>query len=404
MNMIFKAFAKKLFGVKCEKLKRTVFLCLVVFWGLYIADWKIKIAPSVLYLMASAFTGGVMWQALTSKDNAASMKNLFMLPFDRRKFVFSYVAALGAYTFFTKTVMLLAVVWAVAAWNPVEILASILCATNAVLMAAVMYVFRKYWYVGVPWAAIAIIVILFSGNMPWFVPFCVANAVLAFLLLQNADAYSFYPQESGLGHAGKKHVRHSVWRYFFRYMKCHKNYLANTAIMWCVGLVLPLFFRQVGGAFAAFIGFAILSLNTPICILLSCEPALEQAVRFLPGQKKAFCIPYCLFIFSCNMIANAIYLCSTQLLNGGVTPATVAAALFFALQSAVCSVLLEWFYPIRGWKIESDLWHHPRKYAVPAGLLLLAGAVGTWPALVPVLMGLLATEVIILLVGCWNSD
>ena len=146
MNMIFKAFAKKLFGVKCEKLKRTVFLCLVVFWGLYIADWKIKIAPSVLYLMASAFTGGVMWQALTSKDNAASMKNLFMLPFDRRKFVFSYVAALGAYTFFTKTVMLLAVVWAVAAWNPVEILASILCATNAVLMAAVMYVFRKYWY------------------------------------------------------------------------------------------------------------------------------------------------------------------------------------------------------------------------------------------------------------------
>ena len=37
MNMIFKAFAKKLFGVKCEKLKRTVFLCLVVFWGLYSA-------------------------------------------------------------------------------------------------------------------------------------------------------------------------------------------------------------------------------------------------------------------------------------------------------------------------------------------------------------------------------
>ncbi len=20
-----------------------------------------------------------------------------------------------------------------------------------------------------------------------------------------------------------------------------------------------------------------------------------------------------------------------------------------------------WFYPIRGWKIESDLWHHPQK-------------------------------------------
>ena len=48
----------------------------------------------------------------------------------------------------------------------------------------------------------------------------------------------------------------------------------------------------------------------------------------------------------------------------------------FALLSAVGSVLLEWYCPIRGWKIESDLWHHPRKYIVPAAMLLLAGLVG----------------------------
>lgn len=32
-------------------------------------------------------------------------------------------------------------------------------------------------------------------------------------------------------------------------------------------------------------------------------------------------------------------------------------------------------YLIWGWKIESDLWHHPRKYVMPAIMMLLAGLV-----------------------------
>ena len=152
------------------------------------------------------------------------------------------------------------------------------------------------------------------------------------------------------------------------------------------------------------VGFAILSLNTPLCILLSCDLDLEQAVRFLPGQKKAFCVPYCLFIFLYNMAADVIFLASWYVMNGkfgtGGTAADVnviLTALIFALQSAVGSVLLEWFYPLRGWKIESDLWHHPRKYIVPAVMLLLAGIVGTIPAIVPVLTALLAVEIVVIL-------
>ena len=77
----------------------------------------------------------------------------------------------------------------------------------------------------------------------------------------------------------------------------------------------------------------------------------------------------------------------------------ILTAVLFAMQSAVCSVLLEWFYPVRGWKIESDLWHHPRKYIVPAVMLLLAGAVGTLPMLliVPALIVLPAVEIVVLL-------
>ena len=103
MKIIFKAFSKKLFGAKYERLTRTIFIYLVMFWGLFIADFQIQISPFILYLMVSTFTAGVMWQALSSEDNAAYMQNMIMLPFKGREFVLSYIAAMGAYTFLTKT-------------------------------------------------------------------------------------------------------------------------------------------------------------------------------------------------------------------------------------------------------------------------------------------------------------
>ncbi len=95
-----------------------------------------------------------------------------------------------------------------------------------------------------------------------------------------------------------------------------------------------------------------------------------------------------------------IFLLSRQIQNGGITVLMIAGAVFFALQSAVLSVLLEWFYPIRGWKTESDLWHHPRKYVVPAVMLLLAGGACAWSVLLYVLLVLLALEIIILFFIC----
>ena len=229
-----------------------------------------------------------------------------------------------------------------------------------------------------------------------------ANSFIAILILWKADGYAFYQGESDKHHAIRQRKKASLCRYFFRYLSCHRNYLVNTAVMWCVAIVMPYFLREMAGLFVVPVGFAILSLNTPICILLSCDRDLEQAVRFLPGQKRRFCIPYCLFIFSCNMAADVIFLLSWQIQNGGVTVLMIAGAVFFALQSAVLSVLLEWFYPIRGWKIESDLWHHPRKYVVPVVMLLLAGAVSAWPVLLCVLLALLTLETIVLLSICWR--
>ena len=101
LKMSFDVTAKKLFGVHYERLIRTLFLELVVFWGLHISGFQVEIAPFILYLMAGAFSGGVMWQALSSDGNRANLENLFMLPFEGRTLVFSYVVALGAYTLLT---------------------------------------------------------------------------------------------------------------------------------------------------------------------------------------------------------------------------------------------------------------------------------------------------------------
>ncbi len=400
MKMMFKAFSKNLFGVKYERMTRIVFIYLVVFWGLSIGEFQVPVAPFVFYLMVSTFTAGVMWQALSSEDNAVNMQNMVMLPFERRDFVLSYTAAIGTYTILTKTAALFAVLLAVSVREPAEILGGILCTVNAALMAAAIFSVRKYWYAGALWAA-AVLVAIFAGwDEPWFLPMLSANGFLAFLLLQSTDGYAFYLQEGKSGAAVKGRRRHSVWVYFFRYMKSHKNYIMNTVIMWGAACVLPIFFKQMESPFVIPLGFAILSLNTPVCILLSCDHTLEQAVRFLPGQKKIFCVPYCLFIFLCNISADAIFLVSWQVHIGGVTLPILLTALFFAMQSAIFSVLLEWICPVRGWKIESDLWHHPRKYIVPAGMLLLAGVVGTVPMLLFPLLVFLLAEIAVLLIQC----
>ncbi len=393
MKMTFKAFSKKLFGVKYERLTRTLFVYLILYLGLHTADFKLQIAPLYLYWMAAAFTGGVMLQALSSEDNAACLRNMLMLPFRQRDFVFSYTAALGAYTFLTKTAVLLVIVSAVSVRTPGEILTCVLCAAWGVFTAAALFSLRKYWYAVLLLASVMAAMLIIFQSSPWF---WAAGLLLSLLILLKADGYAFYLEEGGKKKNTHKHRRYSVLRYLLRYVSAHKNYLLNTAVMWGAASVLPLLFRQTEGLFVVLLGFAILSLNTPVCILLSCDPALEQALRILPGRAKMFLAPYCLFLFLCNIIADSIFLCSFWIQTGYCSGLMICAAVFFALQSAVCSVLLEWFYPIRGWKIESDLWHHPRKYLVPAVMLLLAGAAGIVPMIIPLLLAALFAEVIVL--------
>lgn len=388
MRMMTEIFARKLFGVKCEHLKKVLLIDIIVFWGLRTAGYRIAVSPFIIYFMVSAFSSGVMWRALRSEDNAANLKNLFMLPFEERTFVFSYVSVMGGYTLLTKTAGLLAVLLAVSAWSEAAVrfrlVYAAVCAVNAVLVTACVYAWRRR-FLGILWGGVLTAAIFLLWNQAVFFPVMAASCLLAAGLLSGTSAYAFYHQENTNKCLAKSSGQPSVLRYLLRYLMSHKNYMMNTMVMWGIACVLPVFFRQIysqealqdfartQGQFVLPVGFAILSVNTPIGILLSCDLALERAVRFLPGQGKRFCIPYTLFIFLCNMTADLIFLGSSWFWLGGVPAAALMEAVLFALFAAAGSVLLEWFFPIRNWKIENDLWHHPRKYVVPAATLLLAG-------------------------------
>lgn len=394
MNTL-KALLKQLFGTKYERVAKSLIACLILFLVISTTEIKIAIAPSILFLTATAFSAGIMWQTLNSSQNADSMIGLFMLPFANRKMTFSVVLAFTSYTLITKTFLVLTLFFAVHEWSAAQIAVSLLCACNGCIVVAAWYTMtkkKKLLPIVFLWCAAVLLSIFFVQDIVFFALIVLVSLFLSILQLLTVDAYRFYHPVSA-----KLLIKHtkgtgSIFLYLLRYLITNKNYLLNTAGFCAIAGFMPFILGQFEGLNVMPLGFAILCLNTPICILLSCDPNLEQAVRVLPGQARRFCSRYCLFIFNVNMAVSSVYLISWQIQHGSVGGIDIITALLFALQSAIFSVLLEWLYPIRKWKIENDLWRHPRKYIVPSVMLLIAGLIGMWSVSIWILFCIVLAE------------
>lgn len=373
---ILKALSKQLFGAKYERAINSLIVCLILFLAVHTAEINMEIAASVLFLTATVLTAGIMWQLLHSSGNADRMAGLFMLPFANREMTFSIVLAFAGYTLLTKTFPVLALFFAVHKWSMLQAAVALLCACNGGFMAAAWYTMIKeasQILFAALWCGGMLLSIFFVREIMVLALIVLASLSLSFLRLLMADAYVFFRPASAKLLISHSKGTGSILLYLLRYLMTNKNYLMNTAGLCVLGGILPMVLGQLGGLNVMPLGFAILCLNTPICILLSCDPSLEQAVRVLPGQAWRFCTRYSFFIFAVNMTVNSVYLVVWQIRYGGAGGRAVMAAVLIALQSAILSVLLEWFWPIRNWKIENDLWRHPRKYIVPLIMLLIAG-------------------------------
>ena len=399
MKNTIKALSKQFFGAKYESARKSLLAAVILFIAVYAAEFRVEIAPFILYLTSTFFTAGIMWQLLTGRRHMETMLGMFMLPFDNRSFVFSYVLVLGAHTLITKTLLIWTLFFAVASWSAWEIAVAVICGCMACTVTAAGYRMCRKGYAALPilWASGILAAIMFVRQWTAVLAVSTTSLVVAVLYLTFADAYDFYSAA-----VAKRTVRHkghagSVFVYLTRYLMANKSYLINTVGLCAIACFLPLLFGEFQGLYVFPIGLAILCLNTPICTLLSCDPDLEQAVRMLPGQTGRFCRRYSLFIFIVNGLVASIYLFSWQIINGNTDFIYVITLLLFAMQSAILSVILEWKRPIRNWKTESDLWHHPRKYIVPLIMLILAALVGAWMSILWIWSAALLIECGILL-------
>lgn len=394
---ILKVLLKQFYGAKYERVAKSLFACLILFLVISNTEIRLTIAPSILYLTATAFSAGIMWQALNSPGNADSMIGLFMLPFANRKMIFSVVAAFTGYTLITKTFLVLTIFFAVHEWSVAQIAVSLLCACNGCITVAVWYIIakkKKLLPIVFLWCGVVLLSIFFVQKTALLALMVLACLFLSILRLLTADAYEFYRPVSA-----KLRIRHtkrtgSIFLYLLRYLITNKSYLLNTVGLCAIAGIMPHILGQFEELNVMPLGFAILCLNTPICILLSCDTNLEQAVRVLPGQASRFCIRYCLFVFSVNMAVSGVYLISWQIQHDCVGGIEIITALLIALQSAVLSVMLEWIHPIRNWKVESDLLHHPHKYIVPFIMLLIAVFISMWSVSIWVLLCIVLVEVL----------
>lgn len=374
-----KALSKQLFGSKYESAIKSILAATILFFAVYVTEIRLVIAPFILYLTSAFFTAGIMWQLLTGRRHKEAMQGMFMLPFENRSFVLSYVSVLGLHTLITKTLLIWVLFFATAAWGAFEIAVALLCGFMACAVTSAAYRMCRKGHIVLPilWVVIFLAVILIVRQSMAVLVAALMSIAAAVLYLHFADAYDFYNTAAEKNSARYMGQTGNIFAYLVRYLMANKSYMVNTVGLCAVACFLPLLFGEFQGLNTLLVGLAILCLNTPICTLLSCDSDLEQAIRVLPGQAGRFCRKYCLLILAVNVIVASIYLCSWQFINGGIGFVDVGTVILFDLQSAVLSVVLEWKYPIRNWKTESDLWHHPRKYLVPLIMLLMAAFVGT---------------------------
>lgn len=389
--MTVKAFARELFGARYEQIAKSVAMAAILFASLRMSGLHVEISPFVLDLMAGAFTAGVMGQALAS-DPEKRLVHMVMLPIREGRLTAAYLCMLGAHTMITKTAPLLAAVFAVAHAGRPEMAGSLLCAANAAAMAACIHAMRRKALGGL-WSAAALLVLWKGQGMAALGAVLAGHGAAAAFAALRISPYALARRpEKRI--AARPFCRAALEAYFCRAALARPSDRINTIAVWCVAFALPLMLGRIEGVSVLAMGFAILSINTPAGMQLSRDRALERSVRMLPGQARRFAVPYVRWLLGMNLIANAIYLAGWASQTGGVTGRSALLAACFALQSALGTAALDWFFPIKAWKLESDLWHHPRKYIVPACMLLLAGAIEGMPCMAYIWMVGLAAQIV----------
>lgn len=321
MLRMLKINMKNFMGANYERFPRTLLLWAILFSGIQAAEIELTISPTVLWLATAFLTIGGFIQVLSADTTIESLQGQLMLPEDPLKFYSAFFLSTTLYIFLTKAGALWIVYLAVSHWDLSALIGAIAC-------------------------------FFISG-------LCIFPFVL-------------HTEKKESGSVLIEHNRNNFLFYILRYLSNNKRYAVNTLMIWTFGVLFSLMIgNYLPSDFLPF-GFVFMCLNTPLGILLSSDKDLYRQIQALPRQTNKILLPYASFLFAVNIISCLILLLSWKIMSKSFSPLMLVNALLFSVVSSLLTVALEMKFPLLDWKVESDLWHHPRKYIVPIIMMLFA--------------------------------
>ena len=321
MTRILNANLKKFLGAKYERVPQSFIIWVVFIFIARSMELSLAISPFILWLATVFATVGGFVQVLNADDTIDSLRGQLMLPESFALFHAAFSLSVVIYVLLTKAGLLLAGFLALSGFNLTAVIGFFVCFT---ICGAVTY-------------------------------------PLAFRSEKRAVPYRYVNNN-----------RHNFAAYLIRYLLQNKPYLSNTAVLWAFGCAFAYFTSSNGFPNILPLGLAIMCLNTPLGILLSGDKALYKQTCLLPCQTVNVFIPYALFVAGVNAIGCGMYLTAWRLITGMLNPVFITMAALYAIISGFLTVVLEIKFPLLDWKVQSDLWHHPRKFVVPGIMILLS--------------------------------
>ena len=379
MQNMYKLLARKLLGDRYSSAVKALLLSVIMGCGLHQMGTVVPLAQSVLIFSAVCFSGTVIIQTLSSKDNVRCLKGLFAMPHNDRRTLWEYAAAVGAYVLSTKTFLLAALLFAFVKLSPIDIVLFFLCYLYALFGGfAAFGLFRRMPVVSGLLAAVPVIMaVLLPKGIPAVIALAVADLAAA-VLFSALHLDDFYVQESSKL-KGAKHRSQSprllILRYTIRYLLANKTYIISMLGIIGFGCFFAIMIEKQGGPAGCGFGLAFASLNTPLATIVSANRGLNQKLNALPDKTNRFFVPYAAVLFGCNILIYTLFLCIYFVFGGQIGIRVLLTAVLFAAESAVFVAFLEDRFTITEWKTEPDLWHNPRKYILPVILVLEAALI-----------------------------
>lgn len=357
-------------GKSYHSLVTSLLANLFIFLLMSVSGVHIVVKPFFFYASISLFTLSIARQTTKSLINDGKLNGLLQLPFIKNHFLCSLLCSTCLYVLGTKTLLLFSLFFSVMELKPNVLLCSLLIAIFCCISGmffALPYKLPQIFAVLslIAWGAFA-----WLGENDWVLLTSFISLAMAGIIYFKSNPYDFL--QLPVFHKHQTFLaRGNFITYLFRYFIFHKNYVINSLFIVALAVFLPFMFLNMEMGTFYLLGLGILSINTPLSILFSSNRTLLDKVKSLPNQQRKMIVPYFLFLLVWNCISSMIYLFISKILGQPFGAENGLLALSLIVINSAGVVLLEWYFPIKNWQVESDLWHHPRKYIMPSILMAL---------------------------------